>query len=100
MGISQTQAGDSSLIHLEGAVDIASAAEIKTAFLEALKTGGEIRISVDKATDLDVTAVQLLWAVKHEAKRLGVSFAIEGKPSETIQEFLSNVGLNDLAIFE
>ena len=70
------------------------------AVLKALKTGKEICISVDRVTDLDVTAVQLLWAAKREAKRLGVSFAFGGKPSETIQAFLSSVGFGELAIFD
>jgi anti-anti-sigma regulatory factor len=100
MSISEMPVSDSSLIQLEGVVDIASASQIKSTLLEAMKTRREIRISVDKVTDLDVTAVQLLWAAKREAKRLGVSFAFEGKPSEMILEFLSSVGLDDLAIFD
>lgn len=100
MSISLGQADDSSRICLEGAVDIASATELKKSFLEALAAGKEIRVSVETATDLDVTAVQLIWAAKREAKRLGLGFSFEGQPSEAVQGTLASVGFGELAIFD
>jgi anti-anti-sigma regulatory factor len=100
MSIFLNQAEDSSRVSLEGAIDIAAAVELKAVFLEALKSRKEICISVEKATDLDVTAVQLLWAAKREAKRLEVGFAFEGQPSEETRGLLASVGLSELAVFD
>ena len=100
MSFSLNQADDSSRISLEGAIDIASAEELKEAILEALKARKEICVSVEKAADFDVTAVQLLWAAKREAKRLGVGITFEGLPSEAIQDALANVGFGELALFD
>jgi anti-anti-sigma regulatory factor len=66
------------LIGLEGAIDIASAAELKKLLLEALSCGREVRVSLQGATDLDVTAVQLLWAAERAARGAGVDFALSG----------------------
>lgn len=100
MNIFLNQADDSNRISLEGAIDIASAVELKEAILQALKVRKAICISVEKAADLDVTAVQLLWAAKREAKRLGVGIMFEGQPPEAVQGALEHAGFGELAIFD
>lgn len=86
--MSETQ----SLIGLEGAVDIASAAELKKLLLEALGSGRDVCVSLADATDLDVTAVQLLWAAEREAGRSGVDFAFSGATPEQVSVALGNAG--------
>ena len=61
-------------IRLEGEINISSAAELKKLLLEALSSGKEIRLDMERATELDVTALQLVWAVEREAKASGVTF--------------------------
>lgn len=99
MGISLNQLDDSSLIRLDGVIDIASAVELKAALLEALATGKEVRISLEATTDLDVTAFQLLWAAEREAKRLGVGLTLTGQPPEQVVRSLASVGLDGLGVF-
>jgi anti-anti-sigma factor len=79
MGIHIEKNDAGSLVALSGTIDIACAAELKALLLEALNTGNEVRISLDGATYLDVTAFQLLWAAEQEARRSGVTFRIEGQ---------------------
>ena len=74
-----------SVIRLEGEIDIASAAELKKVLLQALATGAEVRLDVERATELDVTALQLLWAAERAAKGSGRTIAVVGEvPAEIL----------------
>ena len=59
------------LIRLEGECSVACAAELKTLLLEGLAVGGELRLDLDQAGEMDLTAFQLLWAAGREADRRG-----------------------------
>ena len=96
MSIALSQTEDASLIRLEGAIDIGSAAELKATLLNAVRAGKRIGVSLAQAGDLDVTAAQLLWA---EAEQNCVAFALEGQPAEHAQSLLSDAGLDLLAVF-
>lgn len=96
MGISLEQHEESSTIRLEGAVDIALAGELREALLKALTHGGEVRIALCEATDLDVTAMQLLWAAQRMASASDVRFALEGKVQERVTAALTSAGLEKL----
>lgn len=100
MGITLEQSEESSMIRLEGAVDIASAAELKKLLLQALGSGHEVRIALDGVTDLDVTAVQLLWAARREAKVLGVKFTFAEQVPESVTSTLAHAGLEIFATTE
>ncbi len=92
MGIRLSQTEDASLIHLEGAVDIGSAAGLKATLLDALKSGKPVRVALDGCTDLDVTAVQLLWAAEREARASAVGFALAGAVPEPVWAALKDAG--------
>jgi len=87
-----------STVSLEGAIDIATSAELKKVLLEALSAGKKVSVALGKATDLDVTAVQLLWAARREACRLGVEFALDGQELPEIRSALLESGLDLNAI--
>ena len=78
MGIALEQGKQSSTIRMDGAIDIVSAAELKEHLVQSLATGHEIHISLDNVTDLDVTAMQLLWAAERAARESGVGFGLTG----------------------
>jgi anti-anti-sigma factor len=80
------------VIRLEGAIDIDRAAELKEALLEALASGQAVRISLQAATSIDVTAVQLLWAAEREAGASGTVLALEGAVPEIVRATLSEAG--------
>jgi anti-anti-sigma factor len=90
--IEKTDAG--SLIALRGAIDIACAAELKAVLLDALNTEGGVRISLDGATYLDVTAIQLLWAAEQQARRSGGTFRIEGHIPEAVSTGVADAGFS------
>ena len=80
-------------ICLEGVIDIASAAELKALLLQSLASGSEVRVLLQSATDLDVTAVQLLWAAGREAKNAGSVFTLVEPFPEEVFKALGEAGL-------
>jgi len=96
--VTLNQDGSLSLLRLKGAIDIGCAAELKRLLLEAFKSGGEVCVSAEGATDLDSTAVQLLWAAEREAKGAGVKFSLTGLASEQISAALGEAGLKQFLI--
>ncbi len=99
MSIALSQTNGSSLIHLEGALDIGAAAELKVVLLDALKGGKRILVALDEVADMDITGFQLLWAAKREAEQTGVAFALEGQPAENARGLLADAGLDVLEVF-
>jgi anti-anti-sigma factor len=86
------------LIRLEGEVDISSAAELKKLLLEALASGRGLRMDLERTTELDVTALQLLWAAEREARGSGVGFSVLGRVPEEISAALSDAGFKEFLI--
>lgn len=97
MSVSLEQDGPLSLIRLDGAIDIGCARQLKAILIQALKTGSKVRVFLTEATDLDVTAVELLWSAARDAKANSVDFAFEGKTPEPISAALVEAGLTAFA---
>jgi anti-anti-sigma regulatory factor len=85
--------GNASFVRLDGAVDIASAAEMKSIFLNALASNKEIKLMLADATELDITALQILYAAKREAAKTGIYFALEGSVPDEISAAITDGGL-------
>jgi anti-anti-sigma factor len=92
MGIALQKSDAEHLVALEGTIDIACAAELKTLLLEALDSGAAVRVSLDAATYLDVTAMQLLWAAAQQARRSGQQFQFSSPPPEPVSAALLDAG--------
>lgn len=86
------------VIRLEGGIDIASAAELKTLLLQALASGRELRADLEAATELDITAVQLLWAAEREAGRSGRKFTLAGRVLGAIRAAVRDAGLEKVLV--
>ena len=85
-------------IHLEGAIDIGCAAELKDLLIERLKSGAAVSLSLEAATALDVTAVQLLWAAARQAERAGVEFGFKGQTPEAVRCALADAGIEEFPV--
>ena len=88
------------VIRLEGEVDIAAAAELKQVLLEALASGPGARISVEKATGIDITVVQLLWAAEHQAPGPAAVLALEGRVPETLRTAVREAGFHRFPLLD
>ena len=98
MPVTLEQSEALNVISLEGLIDIACAAELKQMLLQALESKDEVRVSMENATDLDVTAVQLLWAAAREAKVSGVELTLTEPVPEDIAIAIANAGFESLSI--
>jgi len=97
MGIVLDHANDTSLLQLEGVIDIAAAEDLKAALFEAIKAAKAIHISAEAVSELDVCAYQLLWAAEREARRSGCEFAFTGRLPEAVERALASAGLEPIA---
>lgn len=81
------------VVRMDGEINIACAAELKKLLLQALASGRELRADLDGATELDVTALQLLWAAEREARGSGRGFTLAGRVPEEIASTVRDAGL-------
>jgi hypothetical protein len=98
MGVTLEQSEALNLLRLEGAVGIGRAAEFKGLLEQALGSDRELRVSLEGATELDVTALQLLWAAERKAKGNGVAFSYGGAMPEAVLSALSEAGLQQFIV--
>jgi anti-anti-sigma regulatory factor len=92
MGIALEETDTGNLVRLDGAVDIACAAELKAALVQALDAGRPVGASVEAVTYLDVTAVQLLWAAERKSRQAGTEFGIAGAVPAALLTALAEAG--------
>lgn len=86
--------GMACVIRLEGDLDVSGSAELKHTLLQAISNNSQSQIDLSHITELDVTALQLLWAAARQAERLGVSLEFAGA-SPSLVESLHDAGFND-----
>ncbi|HUB51254.1 MAG TPA: STAS domain-containing protein [Terracidiphilus sp.] len=92
------QADDSSLIELEGVIDIACAQELKAALVEAIDKGRKVSVVAEANTEMDVTAMQLLWAAQQAANEKGVALTFPESLSAAIEELSTRAGLKCIPV--
>ncbi len=94
VGMTLERGDEQSVIRLEGAIGIAQAAELKSLLLDAIKGEKPIRLALEDVTHLDITAVQLLWAVEREARIAGLNLGCESEVGEPVRAALKGAGLD------
>jgi len=98
-GMELSRSGEISVLRLSGAIDISSAAELKAMLLKAFEGSKQVQVSTEGVSDLDVTALQLLWAARKHAAKLGVGFAINAAPAGALGNLVAELGMEKLGIF-
>jgi anti-anti-sigma regulatory factor len=96
--VSLEQKGVLNLIRLQGAIDIGGAQELKELLIQGLTNDSKVLVKLADVTDLDVTAVELLWAARCEAKASSVEFSFEGQVPESVSLVLAEAGLAQFAV--
>ena len=81
------------LVRLEGAVSVTSAAELKELLVQALAYGTELHLDLEQVAEIDTAGMQLLWAAEREAERVGVRFAV--RPSDAAANAMRDAGFAD-----
>jgi anti-anti-sigma regulatory factor len=98
MPILAEQGEEMCVIHLDSAVTISSAAELKLVILEGLARGQKICFDLRSATELDITVLQLLWAAEREAGITGIEVTISEPVPVSVLEATVNAGLGTFPI--
>ncbi len=86
------------MLRLEGEIGVTCAAELKRALIDAISSGREVELDLAQASDLDVTAIQLLWAARREAEKAGAPFAVAGDVPEKIGRAVSEAGVENFLV--
>ena len=98
MGVTIDQSEGQCLIRLDGEIGIACARELKKVLLEALAFGKDLQVDLQQATELDVTAMQLLWAAEREARKSGRRFLLAGQVPDEIVVAVMEAGFERFPI--
>jgi anti-anti-sigma regulatory factor len=67
---------DFSVIRLDGACTLASAGDLKKLLVGGLASGKNLRVDLGGVEEIDLAAMQLLWAAGQEAERAGVGIEV------------------------
>jgi anti-anti-sigma factor len=80
------------LVRLEGEINIALAVELKKLLLRTLASGKDLHLDMERATELDVTALQLVWAARRDARGAGLKFTLVGQVPAVIASSWKEAG--------
>lgn|GEM_PF-1343500 len=86
------------VVRLEGEIDVTCSAELKRVLIEAISSGKGVQLDLAQASDLDITAVQLLLATRREAEKAGVSFAVAGEVPGNIGRAVCEAGFDSFPV--
>ena len=75
-------------------MDIGCAAELKATLLEALASRKPLQLELERSSDFDITALQLLWAAAREAERNGITLYFGAGPNEALARAAWEMGLD------
>lgn len=92
MPISIKQTDGVCLIALDGAITISFASELRLAILQALASGQTLCFDLQNASELDITALQLLWAAERETRIAGLPATISGQVPASIHAVAVDAG--------
>ena len=98
MAITLEHREKATMIRIDGPADIAVAADLKRALLDAFTGSNAVEVSLDSCTEIDVTAVQLLWAAEREARSLNIRFTLEGDLPNSIGTALNDAGFEKFPV--
>jgi len=78
------------LIGLEGQITLTSAAELKEMLLDWLATGKDVELDLERAEEIDVAIMQLLWSTARQAAGTGARIA--GRASSAVAAAVRDSG--------
>ena len=86
-------------VRLSGDAGIAIACELKAALLDALASSTEITIDAAGVIALDITTLQLLWAVHHAASKAGTPLTLVKPVTEPVRQAMILAGMEGFTVF-
>lgn len=86
---------DCSVIRVDGACSLASAGELKVLLVEWMASGKKLRLDLAGVEEIDLAALQLLWAAGREAERAGAEIAV--RMTEEVASVAREAGFERIA---
>ena len=96
VGMMLAHSEEASQLRLEGAVDVGEASHLKDLLLDSLTAGKKICVDLAHATYLDITCIQLLYALERETQRGGLELELLAGPAEDVARGLNDAGMERL----
>ena len=90
---SKVAQGQSFRLVFQGRLTVDRAAELKKAFQDALSGGAAIDVDLSKATEVDITFLQLLYAAGRAAIQKGQPFTLPAVHPSAVAKALKAAGL-------
>jgi len=94
MSLQLEQAQNRIVIQLEDSVTLNSASELHDLLLQALNFRKPIAVDVRRVTEIDLSAIQLLFAAREEAVRMGILLSAMDSISESVRSLIRESGLD------
>jgi len=94
MSLALERAGGGAHISMPESVTVNCVADLHRLFLEAISAKENIQIDFARTTELDASAVQLLYRACQKAGSLGLTVAVAGTLPELIEKTFRQVGLD------
>ena len=85
------------LLRLDGEITVNCAAELHRLLVEATSLGREVAVSFTPQAEIDVSAIQLLYAARRDTERTGGAIRAEGDLPAQIQAAFHDVGIDPFA---
>jgi anti-anti-sigma regulatory factor len=83
---------EATVLKVSGEMTMAHADELKTAFLKAIDTYASVQVDLEKATNIDLTAMQILCAAHRYATKKDRIFAFAFPPRGNIRDTVTAAG--------
>jgi len=80
-------------LHVTGDLSVQYAEQIKTDFLQLLESMKDVCLNLEKVSTIDVTGIQLIYALKSELEKQEKKFLLIHPDNVTLQELLEKTGV-------
>ena len=81
-------------IRIDGEATLSTAAVLKALLVEWLAAGKDLELDLAAVEEIDIAALQLLWAVPREAARMGVQ--LSARLSAVVVQAAGNAGFSGI----
>ena len=98
MSVSMKQIDGTCVIDLEGPIAIPSAVELKSIILQGLASGQKLCFDLQSASELDITALQLLWATERAAGIRGIQVTLCGQIPDNLLSAALDAGFETFPV--
>lgn len=80
------------IIRFAGEIDVSCSSELKRMLMETITSLKDLRLDLERASDLDITTLQLIWAAARELEKAGKALTLHDRVPEAIVGAIREAG--------